>query len=101
MEDEDKTFDLFKLITTLSHRIILQELSKGPKTVMEIYHVLKNDKRLSIKNRESIYKALEKLRKVGIIEKFYDENNKNLFYKLKQQSLVIKINFKSNSFLIS
>jgi len=73
---------VFKTLSTLSHRIILKELASGPKTVMDLFASLKREKNLDIKNRESVYKALEKLRKAKLVKKYYDENRKKMFYKL-------------------
>jgi Fe2+ or Zn2+ uptake regulation protein len=88
MENESKVLNLLSVPT---NRIILQKLSERPKTVMELFSELKKDPRITIKNRESVYKDLEKMRLSGILSKSYDETQKNLYYSVKLKSVLIDL----------
>lgn len=80
-------YDLaFEAIGTKTNRIILKILSREPKTVMEIFLQVK--KKTDIQNRESVYKALEKLAKAGLVEKFYDAKGKKFLYRLNVSKIV-------------
>ena len=68
--------DFEKVIQILSlktRREILRTIVSRPKTLMEIYEELQERKSTPIKYRESVYKALEKLVSVGLVEKTYDK----------------------------
>jgi len=75
--------DFNKVIQVLSpktRREILRTIIDRPKTLMEIYQELKK-KNIPIKYKESVYKALEKLVSVELVEKIYEK--RTVFYKSK------------------
>ena len=70
-----------------------------PKTLMEIYEELKK-KNIPIKYRESVYKALEKLILVGLVEKIYGKRTvlyKSKFSKINADLVSGKIELSSKS----
>jgi Fe2+ or Zn2+ uptake regulation protein len=78
-----------KVIQTLSlktRREILRTIADRPKTLMEIYDELREKKTAPIKYRESVYKALEKLVSVGLVEKIYEK--RTVRYKSKFSKIV-------------
>lgn len=75
---------VFKVLSVETNRLIMQIIDK-PKTAMEIFKEVKE--RTQIKNRESVYKALEHLRETGLVKKFYDEEKKGIYYKRKADSI--------------
>ena len=91
MEDDNKESKILNLLSVLTNRIILQKLSGRSMTVMELFSELKKDPRIKIKNRESVYKDLEKMKLVGILDKSYDETEKNLYYNVKMKSVLIDL----------
>jgi len=84
--------DINKVISALnSHlrREILKILAKEPKTVLEVLEELKK-KKVDIKYRETVYRALEKLFDAELLEKYYDKE-KGLCYKLLLTRITIEI----------
>ena len=71
--------EVSKIIACLGDKTkvqILQILGDRPLTVTEIYNRLK----YKVKYRESIFKALEKLRKAMLVERKYSEKKKAFEY---------------------
>ena len=74
-------------LRTKMRREILQILcNKGPMGAPEVFEEIKINKP---RYRQSINKALEKLKDSGLVEKFYDENKKRLVYKIKNKKIII------------
>jgi len=69
---------------------ILKILSDEPKTVKSVINEL-NSQKYNIKYRESVYRSMEKLKDIGLIEKYYDEKNKSITYKLKANKIIYEI----------
>lgn len=88
--------DFNKVIQILSlktRREILRTIVARPKTLMEIYEELKK-KNIPIKYRESVYKALEKLVSVGLVDKTYEKRTvryKSKFSKINVDLISEKI----------
>lgn len=88
--------DFNKVIQILSlktRREILRIIVARPKTLMEIYEELKK-KNIPIKYRESVYKALEKLVSVGLVDKTYEKRTvryKSKFSKINVDLISEKI----------
>jgi len=69
---------------------ILKILSNKPNTVKGVINEL-NSQKYNIKYRESVYRSMEKLKDIGLIEKYYDEKNKSITYKLKANKIIYEI----------
>jgi Fe2+ or Zn2+ uptake regulation protein len=69
---------------------ILKILSNGSKTVKDVINEL-NSQKYNIKYRESVYRSIEKLKEIGLIEKYYDEKNKSIMYRMKVKKIVYEI----------
>lgn len=79
-------FEAAKLISVKTNRKILFTLDH-PKTLSQIFESVKGTN--SVKNRESIYKALERMKRAGIVKKEYDSiNNKILYSRASSQILI-------------
>jgi Fe2+ or Zn2+ uptake regulation protein len=84
-----KELDFNKTVHILSvkaNREILKVIIGNPKTLLQVYKELKS-KHAQIKYRESVYKALEKMVSVGLVEKVY--NKRIVLYKSKFSKLNI------------
>lgn len=84
--------DANKVIGALNsglRREILSILSKQPMTVLQ---VLEESKRRtsSVRYRETVYRALERLVDSGLVEKYY-EKEKGLCYRLASNHITIEI----------
>jgi Fe2+ or Zn2+ uptake regulation protein len=82
------TVDFNKVIQALSlktRREILRVITGQSKTLIQIYEELRK-KNIPIKYRESVYKSLEKLISVGLVEKVYEKRTvlyRSRFSKIK------------------
>lgn len=84
--------DINKVISALDSKLrreILKILAKEPKTVIEVLEDLKK-KKIEIKYRETVYRALEKLFDAELVEKYYAKE-KGIWYKLTAKRVVIDI----------
>jgi len=75
--------------------LIIKHLSNKEASNQEIYEALKNT--LTIKYRSAIYGALKDLQEIGLIEKYYD----NLDSKIKYRLIVKQINIDLEKMKIS
>ncbi len=75
--------------------LIIKYLSNKEASNQEIYIALKNT--LTIKYRSAIYEALKDLQEIGLIEKYYD----NLDSKIKYRLIVKKIDIDLEKMKIS
>ena len=79
-----------KVIAALNsdlRREVLRILSKTPMTAAKVLEELKKRK-LEVKYRETVYRALEKLLAAGLVDKFYVQNE-GLYYKLKVSCITV------------
>lgn len=67
-------------LATPARMLILADLAKAPRTMLEIHQVLK--KRGLHDYPESTYKALEVLCTAGLLRKTYDASRKRLTYEI-------------------
>lgn len=71
-------------------RILILESLKNPKTVKDVLnHIHKEGHQIQYK--ETIYRALEKLVNAGLVEKFYDNERKAIYYVLKIEKIIIDV----------
>jgi Fe2+ or Zn2+ uptake regulation protein len=83
------SFDkVVKVFVSKGARVVLRAIIDRPKTVMEVHNELKN-KSISLKYRESVYKALERLVSAGLAEKIRD--NKTIRYKSRFSKIMIDL----------
>jgi len=75
---------LFKTLSEETNQKILLKLSEKPYTVTELFKELKE-----IKYRESIFKALEKMRKQKLVSKKYVATLRGYKYKTSFSRIVI------------
>jgi len=88
----EKAMDIKKTISALNSRLrmeILKILAKEPKTVIEVLEELKKRK-VEVKYRETVYRALEKLFDAELVEKYYAKE-KGICYKLTVNRIVINL----------
>lgn len=79
---------VFSALSSKTRLEILRILSAKPYSIGEILSDLQK-KGYGIKYRESIYRALEKLVAAGLVEKYYDKEEKGIKYKLIKTKLEI------------
>lgn len=85
--------DIGKIIPALdseTRREIIKILGKGPSTVKDIFQEIKKTQKVSVRYRESIYRALEKLVNAGLVEKYYDKE-KGICYKLLMRKIKLDL----------
>lgn len=79
---------IFKALANQKRLNILKILCSKPMSAPEVHS--EYCKRFeTIKHREIIYNYLEQLLKAGLLEKYYDSEQKCLMYKLKNKQLII------------
>jgi len=81
------TVKVFSALASSTRLAILQLLANTPLNVGEILELL-NQRGIQISHRESVYRAVEKLRKAGLVDKLYDNERKSLLYKIKYKKLI-------------
>jgi len=69
---------------------ILEILANGGMSSVKVYHEY-SKKFHDKKQRESIFRALQKLVNVNILEKVYDDKKKEIIYKLKAKEITIDL----------
>ncbi len=87
-----KNMEIDKVIAALNSKLrreILKIISKQPMTVIQVLEELKKRK-IEVKYRETVYRALEKMFDAGLVEKGYIKE-KGLCYKLTLNRIVIDL----------
>lgn len=85
--------DISKIIPALdseTRREIIKILSNGPSTVKDVFREIKKTQKVSVRYRESVYRALEKLVNAGLVEKYYDKE-KGICYKLRMRGIKLDL----------
>ena len=85
--------DISKIIPALdseTRREIIKILGKGPSTVKDVFQEIKKTQKVSVRYRESIYRALEKLVNAGLVEKYYDKE-KGICYNLLMRKIKLDL----------
>jgi len=72
--------DLAKILKSKTCLVILQYLTKNTASNQEIYEKL--GKKIDIEYRSSIFEALKRIKKAGLVEKYYDDDTNQIKYKL-------------------
>jgi len=79
--------EVLRTAKALSNKLrltIIQHLCAKEMSVKELHSVI-----TSVKYRDTIYRHLEFLKAVGLLEKHYDDKTKELKYKLAHDSITI------------
>ncbi len=76
---------LAKVLKSKTCLLILNYLAKKDASNQELYDKLKN--KIDISYRSSIFEALKRIKTAGLIEKYYDNNNSKIMYKLKFKNI--------------
>lgn len=84
--DIEKSYVSAKALANRNRIKILSILKDKELTFDEVYSELK-----VVKYKDTIYRYLEMLHKVGLVEKRYDQENKLLKYSLKTNELCFEI----------
>lgn len=71
-----------------TRRKIIQLLYKEDMTAVEVFVKLKSSAPIY---RQSINKALEILKECGLVEKYYDDNRKGLYYRLLKKEITLEL----------
>lgn len=71
-------YEVLRLLSIETNRVILSILDEKPMRSKEIFNTVKE--KTEIQNRESVYKALERLKNAGLVEKKFNEKSGNLYY---------------------
>jgi len=69
--------------------VIIDSLKTNPRSAIEVFNEI--SPRVGIKNRETIYRALEKLVEIKILEKKYDLFSKKFVYKIKNDTITLNL----------
>ncbi len=81
--------DVLKGLSSETRLVIIDNLKANPKSAIEIFTDI--SPKIGIKNRETIYRALEKLVEIKILEKQYDFYKKKFVYKIKNDTITLNL----------
>lgn len=81
--------DILKGLNSETRLLIINSLKDCPKSAIEVFNDI--SVRAGIKNRETVYRALEKLVEIKIVEKKYDLFKKKYVYKLKNDTITLNL----------
>ena len=81
---------VFSALSSRTRIEILKILAVKSGNVVEILNEL-NSRGFTIKYRESVYRALEKLTAAGLVEKYYDKEEGGIRYKLLGTKLEVDL----------
>ena len=80
--------ELFLALGSSTRIEILKILAAGPRNTAQVLDEL--DRRgFRVKYRESVFRALERLVSVGLVEKYYDNSRRGIHYRLLKVRLEI------------
>jgi len=81
--------DVLKGLGSETRLLIINSLKDNPKSAIEVFNDIAT--RAGIKNRETIYRALEKLVEIKILEKRYDLFKKKYVYRVKNDTITLNL----------
>ena len=90
--------DLFRVLRSPLRMEILKLTGEKSMSINDILLAL-NKQGFNIKYRESVYKSVEKLVSIGLVEKSYDSDTKRIIYSLRFDNLKIDLRKGDVSFL--
>lgn len=77
-----------KILSSKTCLMILKYLAVRDASNQELYEKLKSITKISY--RSSIFEALKRIKKAGLVEKYYDDKDKQIKYKLKYRDLLLE-----------
>ena len=77
----DEIISIAKILKSKTSLLILNYLTKKDASNQELYDNLKN--KVDISYRSSIFEVLKRIKKAGLVEKYYDDENNQIKYRLK------------------
>ena len=80
---------LAKVLRSKTCLAILDYLVKKNASNQEIYDKLKD--KIDIEYRSSVFEALKRIKDVGLVEKFYNDEDNQIKYKLKYKNISINL----------
>lgn len=80
---------VLKGLSSDTRLLIINTLKSKPKSAIEIFNDISSE--AGIKNRETIYRALEKLVEIRILEKKYDLFQKKFIYRIKNDTVTLSL----------
>lgn len=81
--------DVLKGLSSETRLIIVNSLKDTPKSAIDVFSDIST--KANIKNRETIYRALERLVEIKILEKKYDFLNKKFVYEIKNDTITLSL----------
>ena len=85
----DGIIALGKILNSKTCLLILNYLAKKDASNQEIYEKLKD--KIDISYRSSVFEALKRIKKAGLIEKYYDDESSKIVYKLKFKNISLDL----------
>ncbi|MBY9006071.1 MAG: hypothetical protein KGD63_04880 [Candidatus Lokiarchaeota archaeon] len=82
--DYDDILLLGKVLNSKTCLLILQYLASKDASNQELYEKLKNKTKISY--RSSIFEALKRIKKAGLVEKYYNDEDKQIKYRLRYKT---------------
>jgi DNA modification methylase len=81
--------DVLKGLSSETRLVIIDNLKSNSKPAVEIFNDISI--KTGIKNRETVYRALEKLVEIKVLEKKYDNYQKRFLYKIKNDTITLNL----------
>lgn len=81
--------NILKGLNSKTRLLIIDALKDGPKPAIGVFNDISPE--TGIKNRETIYRALEKLVEIKILEKKYDLFRKKFMYRIKNDTITLSL----------
>ena len=81
---------IIQVLHSKTRQEIIRVLDDNIYTCKEIFQKIINNKKINIKNRETIYRSLEMLVNTELVDKFY-KKDKGICYKLMHKKIVIDL----------
>jgi len=81
--------DVLKGLGSETKLLIVNSLKNNPKSAIDVFNDI--SKEANIRNRETIYRALEGLVEIKILEKQYDLLKKKFIYKIKNDTITLNL----------
>ncbi len=83
----DEIILLGKVLNSKTCLLILKYLANKDASNQELYEKLKTKTKISY--RSSIFEALKRIKKAGLVEKYYNDEDKQIKYKLRFKEFFI------------
>ena len=84
-----KVEDVLKGLSSDTRLLIIESLRDYPKSAIEVFNDVSDN--AGVKNRETAYRALERLVEIKILEKKYDLSRKKFLYSIKNNTITLNL----------